>query len=133
MGGMIPSPLGLTAFLGMRVAGYYVAYLRLQRHSDRPRRAETFVGAKVAAGAVVGGLALSLQIMVGGSDVQLWTALLPLRLIAWLLLIRMLVPPRNGLRAAVGFACLATVWSYVLDAVAWLVFRVVPGFVMPWC
>jgi hypothetical protein len=134
---MIPSVLAAAAYAGVKVGGYATFAHVLNRRLDRMVSPLKFAGAKTALG-LVGGITyvFALAPTAGiseSSDTAMFIGAAPVRLAAWGAVIALFYGFRSNpwLMSAVMFA--GVCWSYALDGIMWLIYRVLPGMVMPFC
>lgn len=126
-----PLPLGLVVFAAVKFAGYSLAGVQLNRlcRSEKPHPA--LFGAVRTALGLMGGIgfaALALKVGLADSEPAFYAALAPVRLAEWLLVLYFFYV-RSGLARGrwLGYALLASLWSYVLDVPAVLALFAVPG------
>jgi hypothetical protein len=102
---MMPSPVAGLMYAAVKVAGYALFGEALNRYAKKPARPLRFGLGKTALG-LVGGV--TYLFLIYSSSLEHSSDLL--------------------IAVVVG-----TVWSYALDGVMALIYRVLPGMVMPFC
>jgi hypothetical protein len=133
---MMPSPVAGLTYGAIKVAGYALFARVLNRYSEKPAPPLKFGVVKTAFG-LVGGIAyFFLFNYVAPDDTSTAITLigaLPVRLLIWAIVIDRFY--RDGLqRRTFVLAILAgTAWSYALDGVMVLLYRMLPGMDMPSC
>jgi hypothetical protein len=134
---MIPSAAAALTYGAVKVAGYALFGKTLNRWAQSPVRPVRFGLAKTALG-LAGGLLYLLVIVPAtslkdSSDAVLFIGVIPIRLVVWSIALKLFyadrLQPRTKLLAVVA----GTAWSYALDGVMALIYRVLPGMVMPFC
>ena len=134
---MIPGPAAALTYAAVKVAGYALFGAALNRYASSPARPVRFGLAKTALG-LVGGLlyvfAIAPLLRLGdSSDATLWLGAIPIRLVMWSIAIRLFYRDRLQSRTMLLAVVAGTAWSYVLDGVMALLYRILPGMVMPFC
>ncbi|WP_374356843.1 hypothetical protein [Chitinimonas sp.] len=134
---MIPGPLAATAYGAIKVAGYAYFARQFNQLTTRSISPIRFGLAKTAIG-LFGGIALIAIFMSGAvsgdpSDAYLYLAALPVRLTAWSIALGLFYGFRDQPRRMFLAVLVGTAWSYCLDAIMWIVYRVIPGMAMPFC
>ena len=132
---MVPSPVAGLTYGAVKVAGYALFARVLNRYAQNPVPPLKFGLVKTAVG-LAGGLGylfLVYSVRADTPDAIVFIGALPVRLIVWAIVIDWFY--RDGLdRRTKGLAILAgTAWSYALDGVMALIYRILPGMVMPFC
>ncbi len=120
-----PEPIGLAAFVGVKLAGYSAAGWALGRRFQKERpRPLTFGLARTVLGVGVGVMAAFLagRIGVSNSAWLFYPLLLPFRIVEWLLVLSWFYPDGFPQRHPSGrrlrYALAGSAWSYALDAAA---------------
>jgi hypothetical protein len=134
---MVPSPVAAGVYLAVKVVGYAAFAHALNRVAGQNVRPYRFASAKTLVG-LLGGVAYLFLLLptfdaAESSDLAIWLGAIPVRLAAWSLVLGLFF----GFFRRPGVMLLAvvagTVWSYVLDGLMSLFYRVLPGMGMPWC
>lgn len=143
---LLPSPLGLLPFVGIKLAGYTAFATRLdRRYQGLPSSAERsaqgpprplVVGAiRTGIGILCGvGYALVLGLLFADSlpELGLFVALAPLRALEWALVIGKLYDPALRHKRLLARSCTeGTLLSYALDVPAFGIWFLLPG--VPMC
>jgi len=134
---MVPSPVAAGVYLAVKVVGYAAFAYGLNRVTDRSVRPYWFAGAKTLVG-LAGGVAYLFFLLPAidaaeTSDVAVWLGAIPVRLLAWSLVLGYFFGFRERPGVMLAAVVAGTVWSYVLDGLMSLLYRVLPGMDMPWC
>jgi len=131
---LFPSPLAAATLLTVKMAGYSLFARALNRRVAAPVSPLGFGAAKTALG-FVGGFSYLLLLQTGGfddlSEFFVFFGAAPIRFIAWAVLLGWFYKikgRRLTLVASLGVCC-----SYLLDAIMWLLFKVMLGMVIPVC
>ena len=134
---MIPSPTAALIYAAVKLGGYALFAHGLNKLAGRRVSPMKFSAAKTGLG-LLGGITYVFAIAPAveiseRSDAELFVGAAPMRMAIWLLVVGVFYGFRANpkLTAAAVFAGVA--WSYTLDGVMWLMYRVVPGMVMPFC
>jgi hypothetical protein len=131
-----PSPIAALAYGAVKVIGYAYFSSRLNVIVGALVRPYKFGLAKTAIG-MVGGItyvfAVSRAFPDGISNWSIFLGAMPVRIAAWSVALGIFygfkVKPR-----IITLAVLAgTAWSYALDGVMWVLYKLMPGMVMPFC
>jgi len=135
---MIPSLLAGAAYLSVKVGGYAAFGWCLNKVSGQAAVSPIKFGAAKTALGLAGGIAYVFGLVPATglsekSDLLLFLGAAPIRLLVWSALIGLFYGFRSNptlMRAAVllGVGC-----SYALDGVMWVIYKVLPGMVMPLC
>lgn len=121
---MVPfglEPSGLVGFAAVKLGGYTLAGLYLNRKYRANTNPLLFGAVRTAVGVVAGiGIAATLDSLGLMGSGALYLALLPVRLAVWYFLIDAFYERRRTKRPrqAGGYAALGTLWSYCLDVPA---------------
>ncbi len=134
---MIPSALAGIVYAAVKVGGYAAFAYGLNRITDKSASPIKFAGAKTALGlaggiAYVFGLASAIGIS-AESDFLLFVGAAPIRILVWTAMIGLFYGFRANPRLMTAAVLLGVVWSYALDGVMWVIYKVLPGMVMPFC
>jgi hypothetical protein len=133
---MIPSAAAALTYGAVKVAGYALFAKTLNRWAKSPVRPLRFGLAKTALG-LAGGLLYLLVIVpstpLKGSDAALFIGVMPIRLLVWGIALKLFYGDHLQLRTILLAVVAGTAWSYALDGVMVLIYRVLPGMVMPFC
>jgi glucose uptake protein GlcU len=133
---MLPSPVAALTYGAVKVAGYALFARALNRHAQKPAPPLKFGLVKTAIGLVGGVIYVVLFNYFARDDVSdaaMFIGALPVRLIVWAIVINMFYGDGLQRRTMVIAILAGTAWSYVLDGVMMLIYRVIPGMVMPFC
>ena len=121
----------------MKVGGYAAFAHGLNRISQQRVSPFKFAGAKTALG-LAGGItyvfALAPEAGISeSSDAAMFLGAAPVRLVVWGAVLSFFYGFRSnpGIMSAAAF--LGVGWSYALDGVMWIIYRILPGMVMPFC
>jgi hypothetical protein len=135
---MMPSPLAGAAYLAVKLSGYTLFAHGLNAASKQKVSPFKFAAAKTALG-LVGGVAYMI-VLEGAfgfekdiSDGALFLGAAIPRLLVWSVVINIFYRLRTQPRLMIAAIVLGLAWSYVLDGVMWIVYRILPGMVMPFC
>ena len=132
---MMPSPVAALTYGAVKVAGYALFAKVLNRYARNPVSPLKFGLVKTAVG-LVGGLAylfLVFSLREDTSDAIAFIGALPVRLLVWAIVIKWFYGDGLERRTLVLAVLAGTAWSYVLDGLMALIYRVLPGMVMPFC
>jgi hypothetical protein len=134
---MIPSAAAALTYGAVKVAGYSLFAKALNRWAQSPSRPVRFGLGKTALG-LAGGLLYLLVIvpftpLEHSSDATLFIGAIPIRLVAWSVALSLFYRGRLQPRTMLLAVLAGTAGSYVLDGVMALIYRVLPGMVMPFC
>ena len=132
---MMPSPVAALTYGAVKVAGYALFAKVLNRYAQKPVAPLKFGLVKTAVG-LAGGLAylfLVYSMREDTPDAIVFIGALPVRLIVWAIVIRWFYGDGLERRTMVLAILAGTAWSYVLDGLMALIYRIVPGMVMPFC
>ena len=133
---MGPAPLGFTAFVAVKFAGYTAAAKLLQRAYKAPHVGTLKVGSArtalgVAAGLAYGAVWWSATRNVNGAGPSMFwyfLGLVPVRIGEWSLILWMFFDRNSPDRKRrLTFAGLGSIWSYALDAIGVGAALVIPG------
>jgi hypothetical protein len=118
-----PAPMGLAYFAAVKLCGYSVAGVYLNRRYASRRPASPWVVGVVRTGiglvVGIGAIALASSLSIARSEVLFYVLLAPIRVGEWLLLLAIFFErPWSSWSRALKFAGLGSLWSYVLDAPA---------------
>ncbi len=134
---MMPSPLAAVAYGAVKLIGYAYFAKTLNRTAGRAISPYKFGVAKTAIG-LAGGVAYMLVLLPAfglrdGSDLQAFLGAIPVRLVAWSITLAIFYGFKDRPLLIITAVAAGTAWSYVLDGVMWLLYKVMPGMVMPFC
>jgi len=133
---MIPSPLAALAYAAVKIGGYSYFAARLNGIIGTNVRPIRFGLAKTGIG-LLGGLVYFYLLSVWGdehlSDAKVFVGALPVRLIAWGIALGIFYGFRSKPMLVVAALLVGVVWSYALDGAMWLIYKIMPGMVMPFC
>ena len=134
---MVPSPLAAGVYVAVKVVGYATFARGLNRVTGKHVGPYRFAVAKTAVG-LVGGIAYLLFLLPAfgsedGSTPAVWLGAIPVRLLAWSLVLALFWGFRDRPRVMLMAVAVGTAWSYVLDGLMSLLYRILPGMDMPWC
>jgi len=134
---MAPSPIAAGVYLAVKVVGYAAFAYGLNRVTQQNVRPYRFAAAKTLVG-LFGGIAYLLFLLPAinpaeTSDVAVWLGAIPVRLLAWSLVLGYFVGFRERPGVVLAAVVVGTAWSYVLDGLMSVLYRVLPGMDMPWC
>lgn len=133
---MEPSPIAALAYGAVKVVGYAYFSTRLNAALGASVRPYKFGLAKTAIG-LVGGItylfALSRVHPDGESDLAVFLGAIPIRIAAWSVALGIFYGFRHNPRLIALAVIVGTAWSYVLDGVMWILYKLLPGMVMPFC
>ena len=121
--------VGGAAFLAIKFAGYSFAASRISKHySDSQNNIYAVGAARTLIGVLFGTLYFTLA-SVGVPGVLILLGLIPIRVIEWLLLLKIFYDrPLEKRSKAQDVVVLGTIWSFVLDIPAIIGFIAVAGF-----
>lgn len=134
---MMPSPVAALTYAAVKVAGYALFGKALNRYAQEPTRPLRFGLAKTAIG-LVGGLVYLFLIVPNtalehSTDARVFVGAIPIRLAVWSIAIWIFYGYHGQWRRMSIAVVVGTAWSYVLDGVMALIYRVLPGMLMPFC
>jgi hypothetical protein len=132
---MMPSPVAALTYGAVKIAGYALFAKVLNRYAQKPVSPLKFGLVKTAVG-LIGGLGylfLMYSLREDTSDAIAFIGALPVRLVVWAIVIEWFYGDGLERRTRVVATLAGTVWSYVLDGLMALIYRVLPGMVMPFC
>jgi hypothetical protein len=132
---MMPSPVAALTYGAVKIAGYALFAKVLNRYTQKPVSPLKFGLVKTAVG-LIGGLGylfLMYSLREDTSDAIAFIGALPVRLVVWAIVIKWFYGDGLERRTRVVATLAGTVWSYVLDGLMALIYRVLPGMVMPFC
>ena len=134
---MIPSATAAVVYAAVKVAGYAVFARGVNHFSGRIAPPIKFAFAKTILG-LVGGITyvFVLAPAVGvseQSDSGLFLGVAPVRALAWFVVLSVFYGLKENPKLIVAITFCGVLWSYILDGLMWLIYRVVPGMVMPFC
>lgn len=132
---MMPSTAAAGVYLTVKLVGYAVFAIALNRVAGKSVSPYKFTAAKTALG-LAGGIGYLIIINVISddlSDLTFWAGAIPIRLLAWVLVLGYFYgfKEQTILIAAAAFAGVA--WSYLLDWLMSFFYKVLPGMESPWC
>jgi hypothetical protein len=133
----VPSPTAALIYAAVKLGGYAIfahGLNRIGRWTVSPIR---FSAAKTGLGLVVGlayvfALAPALGVS-ESSDAELFLGAAPVRMAVWLLVLGMFYGFRENPKLMGAAVFVGVAWSYILDGLMWLIYKVLPGMVMPFC
>jgi dipeptide/tripeptide permease len=133
---MVPGPLAAVTYASIKVVGYAGFAYALNRVLDRNIGVWKFGFAKTGIG-LVGGLIYFFAMMAMAdeksfSEAQVYAGALPVRLLAWSVALALFYGFRDRKQLVILALVAGVLWSYLLDGVMALVYRV-PGMAMPFC
>lgn len=134
---MMPSPLAGLAYATVKIAGYAAFAHGLNKAVGREVSPLKFGLAKTGLG-LVGGIAylFILSMVVGSahvSDAALFSGAMPVRMLVWLGALALFYGFRQRTALMSGVVIVGVAWSYALDCVMWVIYKILPGMVMPFC
>ena len=134
---MMPSPLAAVVYAAVKIGGYAAFAYGLNKITGRSISPLKFGGAKTALG-LVGGITYVFALVPAtglsdSSDVALFLGAAPVRLLVWGAALSLFYGFRSNPRLMSAAMFLGVGWSYALDGAMWLVYRILPGMVMPFC
>lgn len=134
---MMPGPTAALIYAAVKLGGYASFAYGLNKIAGRTVSPIKFSATKTALG-LVGGITYVFAVAPAlgiseRSDAELFVGAAPLRMAVWLLVLGIFYgfreqPKLTGAAVLVGVA-----WSYILDGAMWLIYKVLPGMVMPFC
>ena len=134
---MIPSPAAALIYAAVKLGGYAIFAHGLNKVAGRAISPIKFSAAKTGLG-LLGGITYVFAVAPAlgiseHSDAELFLGAAPLRMSVWLLVLGIFYgfranPKLTGAAVFVGVA-----WSYALDGLMWLIYKALPGMVMPFC
>jgi hypothetical protein len=133
---IVPSPIAAVTYGVVKVVGY--AYFAkglnaVTRESVRPYK---FGIVKTAIG-LAGGVAylffLSHASEPGPSDLVLFLGAIPVRITAWGIALGIFYGFRRNPKIISSAVLVGAAWSYALDGFMWIIYKLIPGMVSPWC
>jgi hypothetical protein len=132
---MMPSPVAALTYGAVKIAGYALFAKVLNRYAQKPVSPLKFGLVKTAVGLIggLGYLVLMYSLREDTSDAIAFIGALPVRLVVWAIVIEWFYGDGLERRTRVVATLAGTVWSYVLDGLMALIYRVLPGMVMPFC
>ena len=134
---MFPSPLAAAALATVKVAGYAGFACALNRKTGQNVTPMKFGATKTGLGLLGGVIYLFWLLPIFGvedmSDAAAFLGAMPVRLLMWSVALHLFYDFRGKRSLIVGAVVLGTVWSYALDGVMWLIYKIVPGMTMPVC
>lgn len=134
---MIPSPTAALVYAAVKLSGYAVFAHGLNKLAGRKASPARFAAAKVGLG-LLGGMTYVFAVApaVGiseRSDAELFVGAAPVRMAVWLLVLGIFYGLRENPKLTLAAMFVGVAWSYTLDGVMWLIYKVLPGMVMPFC
>ena len=134
---MFPSPLAAAALATVKVVGYAAFAGALNRKTGQNVAPMKFGTTKTGLG-LLGGLIYLFWLLPifgaeGVSDATTFLGAMPVRLLMWSVALHLFYDFRGKRSLIFGAVVLGTLWSYALDGVMWLIYRIVPGMTMPVC
>jgi hypothetical protein len=134
---MLPSPLAALAYGAIKVVGYAYFARRLNGYLGESVSPVKFGIAKTAIGLAGGLLYLFCMLpameVAGASNLIVFLGAAPVRVVAWCVALAVFYGARNRVWVLLTAALIGTTWTFALDGVMWLVYKVLPGMVMPFC
>lgn len=128
---MMPGPVAGLTYAAIKVVGYAVFAKGLNRYADKPASPVKFGFVKTALG-LVGGIAYFFLFM-RGDALGVYIGTVPVRLLIWAIAIQLFYRDSLQRRTKVIAVFVGTAWSYALDGVMVILYRVVPGMEMAFC
>ncbi|HEY8025228.1 MAG TPA: hypothetical protein VIF60_11715 [Burkholderiaceae bacterium] len=133
----MPSPLAGLAYAAVKIAGYAAFAHGLNKAMGREVSPFIFGLAKTGLGLVGGVAYLFIVSMTIGSahvsDAALFSGAFPFRMLAWFVALALFYGFRQRTALMSGVVIVGVAWSYVLDCVMWVIYKILPGMVMPFC
>lgn len=134
---MVPGPLAALTYGALKVGGYALFARGLNGATGRSVRELGFGFGKTAIG-LAGGLAYLFAIVpaTGLTDSPEWVvyaATLPIRVLSWTVALTLFYGWKRRPLLVLGAIPAGVAWSYALDAVMSVLFKVLPGMEMPFC
>jgi hypothetical protein len=134
---MIPSPTAALIYAAVKIGGYAVFARGLNKVAARAVSPIKFTAVKAGLG-LVGGIAYVFAVapaigLSERSDTELFLGAVPLRMGVWLLVLSIFYRFRANPKLIGAAVFVGVAWSYILDGAMWLIYRVLPGMVMPFC
>jgi hypothetical protein len=134
---MVPSVLAAAVYAGVKVGGYAAFAHALNKRSKRAVSPLKFAGAKTAIG-LVGGITYVFALAPAAgisesSDAAMFLGAAPVRLAVWGAVLGLFYGFRSRPWLMSAVMLLGVCWSYALDGLMWLIYRILPGMVMPFC
>ena len=134
---MMPSPLAALAYGAVKIIGYAYFAKGLNLAAGRSISPYRFGVAKTAIG-LAGGIAYVFVLLPAfglseGSDLQIFLGAIPVRLVAWSVALAIFYGFKEKPLFIAGAIAAGTAWSYALDGVMWIIYKLMPGMVMPFC
>jgi hypothetical protein len=134
---MFPSPLAAAVLATVKVAGYAGFARALNRKTGQNVAPIKFGAAKTGLGLLGGVVYLFWLLPVFGaedmSSAAVFLGAMPVRLLMWSVALRLFYEFQGRRGLIFGGVVLGTIWSYALDGVMWLIYKIVPGMTMPVC
>ena len=133
---MMPSPLAVLALAGVKVGGYAWFARRLNDKTGQRVGPIKFGITKTVIGLIGGVTYLTMLAFLNSGDpstVSVFLGAAPVRMLVWVLVLRLFYDFRGRTRLRVFAVVLGTLWSYALDGVMWLIYQIIPGMTMPVC
>jgi len=133
---MVPGPLAALTYGAIKVAGYALFAKGLNRASARSVPALKFGLAKTAIG-LVGGLAyvfaVVLALLPDAAEWRVYLGALPVRVVAWVIALSLFYRWRERRTLLLGAVLIGVAWSYAIDGVMAMLYKILPGMQMPFC
>jgi len=134
---MVPSPLAGGVYAAVKVAGYAAFAIGLNRVAKKTVSPIKFGLAKTAVGLAGGiGYLFFIESMFKdsvNSDLALWLWAMPVRLLAWAVVIAFFYGFRERPWLMSAAVIAGTAWSYGLDWLMSFFYRLLPGMEAPFC
>jgi len=133
---MVPSPIAALAYGTVKVVGYAYFAKGLNSATGESVRPYRFGVVKTAIG-LAGGITylyfVSRYSKPNTSDTAVFLGAIPVRTAAWSIALGVFYGFRNRTRTISLAVLVGTGWSYALDGFMWVVYKLLPGMVMPFC
>lgn len=127
----MPSPVAGLTYAAIKVVGYALFAKVLNRYAEKPASIVKFGFVKTALG-LVAGVAYFFLLM-RDDAVGVYIGTVPVRLLIWAIAIQLFYRDSLKRRTKVLAVLAGTAWSFVLDGVMVLLYRLLPGMDMPFC
>jgi hypothetical protein len=125
------SPVAGLTYAAIKVVGYSLFAKGLNRYADKPAPVVKFGLVKSALG-LVAGIAYFFLFM-RDDALGVYIGMFPVRLLIWATALQLFYRDTLQRRTQVLAVLVGTAWSYALDGVMVILYRVVPGMEMFFC
>ena len=134
---MLPGPLAAGIYATVKIAGYAGFAYGLNKAASRDIPPFRFGAVKTALG-LVGAITYLLGIAplfgsLANFDLALWLGAIPIRLLVWGLALAYFYGFRQRPMLIAAAIPVGVAWSYCLDLLMSLFYRLVPGLAVPFC